>query len=128
MYALIRDKTNDSQRLPLGRAVRALVASFHATHTHLVVSMASGYGLRVNDLDDATEGGSEVTVSLSELMEIIDAEDEWFYELRVRDANRAFAFGIVDSTAVLIQAEEEVVRRVTATFSDVAFYAGELET
>ncbi len=126
MYALIRERTSDAQRLPLTRAVQALLDAVQMRgDANLIVSMASGYGQRVNQLDDATEDGGEVTIAVSDLFKILNADDEWFYELRVRDGSGAIAFGIVDSATVLIQADEEVVRRVGAVCSDVSIHSGQ---
>lgn len=125
MYALIKDETSCAQRLPLATAVRTLVAAaVLEAPTHVVVRMACGYGRRINDLDDATEEG-EVEIAWADLMSIADTQDEWFYDLQVRDMDGAFAFGIVDSAAVVIQGTERVVRRVAASFSDVSFHEGE---
>lgn len=126
VYALIKDRDPSHQGLPLRQVVHALVRRLGVSDaTPVNVTMASGYGKRVNELDDGTEAGRTVVAPLRELTDIIDDDDEWFHELRATLADGA-AFGILDSSAVIVEGERIVVMDIIENFRCVSMHDGGL--
>lgn len=126
MYALVRDRTPANQRLPLREVVDALVRRSNMSRaTPVTVTMACGYGVRVNELDDGTEAGGTVSTSIGGVLAIVDADDEWFYELRV-NIGAKLAFGLLDSSAVVVEGERSIVLDVVQGFHEVSVHDGNL--
>lgn len=124
MYALVKDQTHHERGLLLRQALKGLTDSaVIPISTVVTVTMASGHGVRVNELDDRTERGGAVSVTLGELLEVVDSTEEWFDELRATIGNK-LAFGLIDSSAVFVEGDRDVVTAAVRGFLRVSFHDG----
>ncbi|MEN0067139.1 MAG: hypothetical protein AAGA48_33720 [Myxococcota bacterium] len=112
MLARFPRANSDSRRSCLADLLNRLERHYGLdTSATVHVLLATGYGLRVNELDVATEIGA-VEVSLAELHSLVANEEEWFDDLRVVGGEGTFAFGVIDSGSVFAEASDvqEVVQ------------------
>lgn len=127
MYAIISDPVEDNQKLPLKKALGALIEALEvSTSTSVSVLEAEGYGETVNALDEATESGAPPILSLKEIVELLRTGEEWFYNLRAIIVPSVGAFGVLDSSAVFIEGAPEVVLEVVKLFKSVKVHDGDL--
>ena len=124
MYALIKDRVSSNQQFPLREVVSRLLQKLGMSSSiSVTVILASGYGEQVNELDDKTEAGGTVSISAQELLDMLDSGEQWFYDLRASIGD-GLAFGIVDSSAVLVEGEPDLVADVVRPFRDVFVHDG----
>jgi hypothetical protein len=74
----IMDKDQTPQRFPLQRLFRHVIKVTGTKAEVCSVLRARGYGLRVNELEQALDAVDMVTVPISELDELSASTEEWF--------------------------------------------------
>lgn len=120
MYALISDTLADGQKLPLKKALDALIGALGVSGSVPVsVLAAEGYGAKVNALDDATEGGGICSLEVDEIVKLVGDGGEWFYNLRATVGLNLAAFGVLDSSAVFVEGAPEIASEVSKLFQSV---------
>ena len=121
MRCWIFDKIETAQGFPLLELLKQVIVVLDATDASFFVTRARGYGDQVCELDEATDRSNEVAVSTEDLERLSRGTDEWFYDVEVvgRAQERTVRFGLHDSTALFVEAEAELVKRITSAFKDV---------
>jgi hypothetical protein len=116
----IFDEDDSPQRFALALLFGRLQNSgLRSTDALWSVTRARGYGERIAHLESLLDDADVVEVGEQELGELLQGRDEWFYELDVRNSDGSIRFGLLDSSAMFLDASEDV--RVTAVegFGDV---------
>jgi hypothetical protein len=93
------------------------IASAHPDGLRRVVTvtLAEGYGLAVQAMDEGSEAGP-FDVSLGDILAALD-EGGWFENLRVRVGDD-LAFGMLDSGHVVVEGPRELLADIGRAFPD----------
>lgn len=114
----IMDEEQSPQRFPLQRLLHRVIEETGAKAEVCSVLRASGYGLRVNELERELQVVDVVAVPTSELDNLCAGTDEWFYELEVAIPGVDVRFGLQDSTAMFVEGNRVLCESVVAAFAN----------
>ena len=112
----VRDHTDDGQRFPLTTFLELLLSSGTIELSdQITIANCWGYGKKVCDWEDKIDLHGHVEIPFAELLELTRNSDQWFYDLKCRDANE-LVFGVFDSSALFLKGTCEFVERIVGSF------------
>ena len=91
----------------------------------VVLRRVWGVGTTVCKWDDETEN-SAYPVPFREVLEVIRAEDQWFYDVDVSLPHGQFRFGVFDSSFAYLEGPDEMVQSVGEFFPEEKSLSGTL--
>jgi hypothetical protein len=112
MRLWIMDKDQTPQRFPLQRLLHEVIRASGAEVTQCRVVRASGYGLRINRLQEQLDSVDAMDIPVSDLDELTAGVEEWFYDLEAELPGIGIRFGLHDSTALFVEGEPTLVETV----------------
>jgi hypothetical protein len=114
---LIKDREDTPQGFPLHTLARLVCAAGHCRDSDVwSVTRARGYGERICALEDRLRTAQFVSVTAKEILEMVSDPDEWFYDLDCR-AHHEMRFGLIDSSALFLDAPDDITNSVEGHFS-----------
>lgn len=96
----VSDEVDTPQGFPLAALFQQVRTVTTTGPDRWRIYRASGYGRRVAKLDTAIATADYVTISETELMELVIGVKEWFYWLEAFGENSGVCFGVFDSTFI----------------------------
>lgn len=117
----IFDEIETPQCFPLGTLMDAVLEQFGSVAPELWLLRARGYGLTVNQWDNALDDKEKLLVGQTALAKLCAGEDEWFYDLDVLAVSTELEinFGLHDSTAMYVCAPEKISNAIARRFKVV---------
>jgi hypothetical protein len=118
MY-LIRDKAEGPQRLPLALLLER-IAELKGSCARWRISKTRGYGEQICDLEDRVLREDSVLIDADEVIRLANDPQQWFYDLACSTEDGTFFFGVLDSGALFLSGDDDLVRRLLVGFREVA--------
>jgi hypothetical protein len=118
----ILDEDQTPQRLPLQRLirqVRTVVGAAGADPVSCELLKARGYGAQIHIWEAALDETEKVVVSLDQLERLSEGNEEWFYDCDARLKSPYVRFGMHDSTALFVEAEQSIATPIASAFSNI---------
>lgn len=120
MRYLIRDKSPGPQGFPLDTLLeRVLEASNHEQERSWILEKVRGYGLEVCELEDRVLSSQEVTAPASKILKLARDPNQWFFDLHCFDKSLSLSFGLLDSTMLFVDGDEEKASLIAHSFRKV---------
>lgn len=117
----IFDTVNEPQRFPLRVLAERVLDVVGARQTTLQIRRSDGFGQQICKWDDQLDDSDQIEVESRQLVELLSAGDEIFYNLDaiVTDGQMSVRFGLHDSSALFVECAADQCDAVTSGFSDV---------
>lgn len=121
MY-LIKDPVDDSQRFPLTAFLEHVLNAVGAgdASRNWRVFCSWGYGKDVCALEDLLEERESIQIQPSDLLRISKDTGQWFYDLHCVDEQAFLRFGVLDSSALYLDGNEDLCKRIADCFDQVS--------
>ncbi len=125
MY-LIKDKTNDPQGLDLLKLIKKIIdIVYKGSNPTWTLTKIRGYGQTVCELEDKVLQFSKIKIKSDKLLNIIENNDQWFYDLQCVDVKLNLKFGVVDSGLLFIDGGNlEEIKTILSVFKEVVWRDG----
>lgn len=115
----IKDQDHTPQRYPLQRLLHRVLELAGAPPETCRISRARGYGKTIHSWGEALDAAESIDVPLKEFDDLSQGSKEWFYDLEARLPGVNVLFGLHDSTALFVEGDPDLVKRITEHFRDV---------
>ncbi len=117
---LIRDKTQDAQGFPLVKLLEAIILYLNVNPDYeFTVVKAWGRGIQICKIEQLLEERNELQVDLEFLLKLGRDSEEWFYDFECHDTKSGFRFGLIDSGALFIDGEIDIVKKISQVFENI---------
>lgn len=117
----IFDEDGSAQRFPLAKLVARLGELVDRESAQIVLTRSQGYGEHICGWDDLLDCVEALPIPFAALAQVVHQTDELFYNLDAvcSMAHGTVRFGLHDSSALFVDAPDELAERLTAGWSSV---------
>src|SRR5262245_5632980 len=112
MHYWISDKDETPQRFPLQRLIRRIRDVVAPGAVTCEVLRVWGYGLQINEWDEALRDKEKITVPYELLDALSAGTEEWCYDIKLQFPGTDVRFGLHDSAALFVEADPSVADQI----------------
>jgi hypothetical protein len=120
----IFDHDKTPQRFPLQRLIRRVCEVVTASSqdceiASCEITKAHGYGLNIRGWEVALDTEDKIVVDFEFFDGLSQGTEEWFYDLEAKLPGVEILFGLHDSTALFVEADQSIAMDIVSIFANV---------